>query len=67
MKWDKSKSCKHQCHEGIFVSEKDKYIVSFFFDDKGLKLSLLKYYLFAFSSFLKERPVWNSKKFEFFL
>ena len=42
MKWDKSKSCKHQCHEGIFVSEKDKYIVSFFFDDKGLKLSLLK-------------------------
>ena len=26
---------------GIIVSETDKYIVSFFFDDKGLKLSLL--------------------------
>ena len=38
---DKTKSCKHQSHEGIFVSETDKYIVSFFFDDKGLQLSLL--------------------------
>ena len=27
---------------GIIVSEIDKYIASFFFDDKGLKLSLLK-------------------------
>ena len=26
---------------GIIVSEINKYIVSFFFDDKGLKLSLL--------------------------
>ena len=26
---------------GIIVSEIDKYIVSFFFDDEGLKLSLL--------------------------
>ena len=37
----KTKSCKHQSHEGLFVSEIDKYIVSFIFDDKGLKLSLL--------------------------
>ena len=27
---------------GIIVSEIDKYMVSFFFDDKGLKLNLLK-------------------------
>ena len=40
-KRDKTKSCKHQSHEGIFVSEIDKYIVSFFFDDEGLKLRLL--------------------------
>ena len=40
-KRDKTKSCKHQSHEGIFVSETDKYIVSFFFDDKGLQISLL--------------------------
>ena len=40
-KRDKTKSCKHQSHEGIFVSEIDKYIVSFFFDEKCLKLSLL--------------------------
>ena len=40
-KRDKTKSCKHQSHEGISVSEIDKYIISFFFDDKGLKLSLL--------------------------
>ena len=35
---DKTKSCKHQSHEGvgIIVSESDKYIVSFFFDEKGL-------------------------------
>ena len=30
------------------VSEIDKYIVSFFFDDEGLKLSLLNQYLFVF-------------------
>ena len=40
-KQDKTKSCKHQSHECIFFSEIDKYIVSFFFDDKLLKLSLL--------------------------
>ena len=40
-KRDKTKSCKHQSHEGIFFSEIDKYIVAFFFDDKGLKPSLL--------------------------
>ena len=40
-KQDKTKSCKHQSHKGIFVNETDKYIVSLFFDDKGLKLSLL--------------------------
>ena len=28
-------------HKGIFVPEKDKYIASFFFDDKILKSSLL--------------------------
>ena len=37
----KTKSCKHQSHGGIFVTETDKYIVSFFFNDKGLQLSLL--------------------------
>ena len=31
-KRDKTKSCKHQSHEGLFVSE---------IDEKGLKLSLL--------------------------
>ena len=40
-KRDKIKSCKHQSHEGIFVSETNKYIVSFFFDEKDLQLSLL--------------------------
>ena len=40
-KRDKTKSCKHQSHDGIFVSETDKYIVSFFFDEKGLQVSLL--------------------------
>ena len=40
-KWDKTKSCKYQSHEGVFASETDKYIVSFFFDDKDLQLSLL--------------------------
>ena len=39
-KRDKTKSCKHQ-RGGKIVSEIDKYIVSLFFDDKGLKLSLL--------------------------
>ena len=32
---------KIEVTRGIMVSEIDKYIVSFFFDDKGLKLSLL--------------------------
>ena len=40
-KRDKTKSCKHQSHKGIFVSEIDKYIASFFLDDKGLQVSLL--------------------------
>ena len=40
-KQDKTKSCKHQSHEGIFISKTDKYTVSFFFDDKGLQPSLL--------------------------
>ena len=40
-KRDKTKSCKYKSHEGIFSIEIDKYIVSFFFDDKDLKLSLL--------------------------
>ena len=40
---DKTKSCKHQSQEGvgIIVNESDKYIISFFFDEKGLKPSLL--------------------------
>ena len=38
-KWDKTKSFKHQ-RGGIIVSGIDKYIISFFFDYKGLKLSL---------------------------
>ena len=40
-KQDKTKSCKYQSHEGLFANKIDKYIVSFFFDDKVLKLSLL--------------------------
>ena len=46
--------------EGIIVSQIDKYIVSFFFDDKGLKLSLInQYYLFFFKFSMK------LKKFKF--
>ena len=40
-KRDKTKLCKNQSHEVIFVSETDTCIVSFIFDDKGLQLSLL--------------------------
>ena len=40
-KRDKTKSCKHQSNGGTLVNETDKYIVSFFFDDKDLQLSLL--------------------------
>ena len=41
-KQEKTKSCKHQSLKwGIIVSEIDKYIISFLFDDKSLKLSLL--------------------------
>ena len=40
-KRDKTKSCKHQSYEGLFVSEIGRHIVSFFLDDKGLKLNLL--------------------------
>ena len=36
---DKTKSWKPL--GGIIASEIDKYIVSYFFDDKGVKLSLL--------------------------
>ena len=35
---DRAKSCKDQSHEVIFVRKIDKYMVSFFFDDKGLKV-----------------------------
>ena len=40
-KRDKTKSCKYHSHEGLFISEIEKYIVSFFLYDKSLKLSLL--------------------------
>ena len=40
-KRDKTKTRKHQSRKGIFVSKIDKYIVSFLFDDRALKLSLL--------------------------
>ena len=40
-KQGKNKSCKYQSHKGIFISEIDRYLVSFFLDDKGLKRSLL--------------------------
>ena len=43
------------------VSEIGKYIVSFFFDDKGLQLSLLTFICFVFF----RSSVWNSKKFKF--
>ena len=42
-KQDKTRPCKHQINKGVItVREIDKYIVSFFFDDKGLKFNLLK-------------------------
>ena len=40
-KGDKTKSFNLQSQGGIFVSETEKYIVSFIFNNKGLKLSLL--------------------------
>ena len=40
-KRDKTKSCKHQSHEDIFVNETDKFVVFFIFDDKSLQLNLL--------------------------
>ena len=44
--------------EGIIVSQIDKYIVSFFFDDKGLKLSLInQYYLFFFKFSMKLKKI----------
>ena len=38
---------------GIIVSEIDKYIASFFFDDKGLKTQFTKIIFICFLSFLK--------------
>ena len=39
---EKTELCKHQSHEGIkIVGEIDENLISFFFDDKGLKISLL--------------------------
>ena len=52
MEREKTKSCKHQSHECIFVRKKDKYIASFFFDDNILKISftnLIFICLFKFS------------------
>ena len=44
--------------EGIIVSQIDKYIVSFFFDDKGLKLSLInQYYLLFFKFSMKLKKI----------
>ena len=48
------------------VSEVDKYIVSVFFDDKGLKLSLLNQHWFVFlKSFLKLKISIKLEIFEF--
>ena len=41
-KREKTRLWKHQSHEGIkIVGEIDENLISFFFDDKGLKISLL--------------------------
>ena len=40
-KRDKKNHVNTETTSGIIVGEIDKYIVSFFFDDKGLKVSLL--------------------------
>ena len=54
-KRDKTKPCKHQSQGGIFVSETDKYIAPFFFDDKVYNLVYWTniYLFFFFLSFLK--------------
>ena len=49
----------------MIVSEIDKYIVSFFFDGKGLKLSLLNQYFFK--SFLKLKISMKLEKLRFFI
>ena len=58
----KTKSCKHQSHERIFLSEIDKYIASFFFNDEVLYFTLLDYCLFFFLSFLKSKISMKLKK-----
>ena len=54
---------------GIGVSKIDKYIVSFLFDAKGLKLSLLKKYLFVFFffSFLKLKIITKLEQIRIFI
>ena len=49
---------------GIIVSEISKYLVSFFFDDKGLTLSLLNVYLF-FYKFSKVKDPYEVRNIEF--
>ena len=66
-KRDKTKSCKYQSHEGKFVSEIDKYIVSFLFDYKGLNLVYqTNIYLFFFS-FLKLKISMKFEKIRIFI
>ena len=63
----KTKLCKHQSHGFIFVSETDKYIVFFFFDDKDLQLSSLSFFFFFFMSLFKLRISMNLKKNRIFI
>ena len=49
----------------MIVSEIDKYTVSFFFDGKGLKLSLLNQYFLK--SFLKLKVSMKLEKIRFFI
>ena len=52
---------------GIIVSEIDEYIVSFFFDDKVLKLSLLNEHLLVLLSFSKLKISMKLEKIRIFL
>ena len=49
-------------HEGVFISETDKYIVSFFFGDKGLKLSLLNANVYFLKVFFSVKDQYKAQK-----
>ena len=53
--------------DGIIVSEIHKYTVSFFFDDKSLKVSLLNYYIIVSFSFFKLKISLKLEKISIFI